>query len=502
MSRRVIPNMDYMTKDYLAFKTMMLEKLSTLMPEYTDRSPSDAGMVIIDLLAHGLDILSYYTDSTARESILITAQQKRNVLKHCSIFGYIPTNSTSSEFKQVFKLAMLSEEAFTIPKGTVVKTIETSAESSVYFETQEDLIIPPMQWGNELDENSPFDYLYQVPVKEGISVNNEIVGSSNGASNQYFILKYSPVIFDDVVVEVDSGTGFKEWEKVDSFIDSSKTAKHYTLNIDEFDFAHINFGDNLFGLVPPSATNNIRCSYRIGGGENGNVSANKISVLETNLAGVKETFNPKEAEIKGTNAEDLDSIKHNAVAYIKTLWGAITLTDFEDITRINFQDVEDAYAVSSPENKFDVIVSILTKEGRYTPELTDEIAEMFDPQLGGRMILGSGTVTLKEAEYQNFKCDIFLFIRDYFKQAEVIANVKAYILDYFEQGKRMFEEEIFVNDLALEIEQRVEGVKAIKITCTIDGSYANLVAIEADKGNVFILEEADMSFTTSGGIAP
>ena len=59
-------NVDYTNKDYESFRQDMIVRLQQKIPEYTDTSESDFGIVLIELLAHGLDILSYYNDRVER----------------------------------------------------------------------------------------------------------------------------------------------------------------------------------------------------------------------------------------------------------------------------------------------------------------------------------------------------------------------------------------------------------------------------------------------------
>ena len=55
MLLKVNSQIDYSTRDYEGFRTDMITGLQKRIPEYTDVSQSDAGIVILELLAHGLD---------------------------------------------------------------------------------------------------------------------------------------------------------------------------------------------------------------------------------------------------------------------------------------------------------------------------------------------------------------------------------------------------------------------------------------------------------------
>ena len=115
--RKTVDKLDYATRDYDGYKALMIEKLQELMPEYTDTRQSDAGIVILELNAMCLDILSYYLDSIANECFLATAEQRSSVLKFCKMLGYTPRFSTAAHYNQIFIKNDSSVETV-IPKGT------------------------------------------------------------------------------------------------------------------------------------------------------------------------------------------------------------------------------------------------------------------------------------------------------------------------------------------------------------------------------------------------
>lgn len=207
MSITPTPNIDYTNKDYEAFRAYMIKQLGIKMPEYTDRSQTDAGIVILELLAKGLDILSFHQDVQANEAFLITEEQRANALKWCYVLDYIPRSSIPSKVKQVFVLASPQTSSTYIPAGTRVKTVESATEYSVMFETETDLEIPAGMLGDETDEKG--NYLYAVTAVQGLTIQSEIVGSSNGTEDQRFTLGYTPVISSSIAVLVNEGAGFE-----------------------------------------------------------------------------------------------------------------------------------------------------------------------------------------------------------------------------------------------------------------------------------------------------
>ena len=100
---------DYTNKDYEAFRSMMIDELQKKIPEYTDTSQTDAGIVMLELLAKGLDVLSYYQDVNATETYLTTCEQRESALKWCSLLGHTPNEATPAKCLKIFRKQNKSE---------------------------------------------------------------------------------------------------------------------------------------------------------------------------------------------------------------------------------------------------------------------------------------------------------------------------------------------------------------------------------------------------------
>ena len=233
MSRKPTQGIDYTSRDYEAYRTLLIQELQKRMPEYTDTSQTDAGIVIIECLANGLDICSLYSDVIANDCFLPTTQDRRIAVLLARQLRYIAKNQTASVIQQVFVLSNVMDRDIIIPKGSVVHTAESTDMVVVYFETTDDLIIPAGELGDEKTEAG--EYKYMVNVQQGTSVNEDLLGTSNGQPYQSFKLNYQEVLTDSIQLMIDEGNGFELWTQVNTFIDSDETSKHYTVTVDEFD---------------------------------------------------------------------------------------------------------------------------------------------------------------------------------------------------------------------------------------------------------------------------
>jgi hypothetical protein len=85
---RALPPIDYLAKDYPTLRRLMLDRLSLTVPGWTERSPADVGLTLVELLAYAADQLSYRQDAVANEAYLATARRRTSVRRHARLVDY------------------------------------------------------------------------------------------------------------------------------------------------------------------------------------------------------------------------------------------------------------------------------------------------------------------------------------------------------------------------------------------------------------------------------
>lgn len=456
-NRTLRQEFDYTNKDFTAFREMMIGYLREKMPEYTDLSDSDAGIVILEACAMGLDILSYYNDVAANEAFFTTLRQRTNALKWCRIFGYNPRPAIPARYMQVFKLSHPRAEDTIIPVGTVVKAMDGNYE--IFFETVETLVIPAGKIG---DEKVGDNYTYAVEIVHGLSVIQEVVGSSTGAPSQSFKLYYHPVIEDSVHVYVGSGTEITMWKRVPTFMDSSPTDRHFTVQYTGSGETVIMFGDGAFGAIPGVGMNNVVCSYRAGGGTEGNLGPYTIQDIVSPIPFV-ETFNPYLPEVYGADHESLESIKMKAPNTMRTLWGALTLKDFSDIVIANFPEVSSAICVESTIDSLRIF--LIMKEGEtLTNEYKTSIQDFFAENKGGRKIVGVTDIELLPPNEVTINLTANLIVDTFYEADTVKDLIEDFVKEYFKKEAEQFTEYISLNQLMRDVlsvsVSDIEGIRS------------------------------------------
>lgn len=83
------PAIDYLAKDYRTFRALMLDRMSLLAPEWTERSAADLGVALVEVLAYLADELSYRQDAVATEAYLATARRRASLRRHARLVDYV-----------------------------------------------------------------------------------------------------------------------------------------------------------------------------------------------------------------------------------------------------------------------------------------------------------------------------------------------------------------------------------------------------------------------------
>ncbi len=84
----VVPEINYLAKDYASFRQLILDRLALLMPDWQERHVPDLGITLVELLAYTGDYLSYYQDAVATEAYLDTARRRISVRRHARLVDY------------------------------------------------------------------------------------------------------------------------------------------------------------------------------------------------------------------------------------------------------------------------------------------------------------------------------------------------------------------------------------------------------------------------------
>jgi hypothetical protein len=154
---------DYLARDYEALRTRLLDRLATLLPDWTDRNPADPAVMLVELFAAVGDRLAAWQDAVAVEAYLGTARRRTSVRRHARLLGYTVHEGCSARTLLAWTTATAADVE--IPRGTPVTDLPTSVDAgspleatdlgATVFETAQDLVatrlrnaLPLHAWGD------------------------------------------------------------------------------------------------------------------------------------------------------------------------------------------------------------------------------------------------------------------------------------------------------------------------------------------------------------------
>lgn len=455
---------DYATKDYEGFRQLMLDLIPQYAPEWTDTSQSDFGVVLIELLANGLDILSYYQDKNFNESFLATAKTRKAVINLCRMLGYELAHQTPA----IHKIEFTKEESFLddtiiIPKGTKIGTDATEGAQVVFELLEEDVILPA-------GVSTATSY-----ATHGITITDNILGTSDGTEFQSFKLAYPDVLKDTLQVVTIENEREVAWERVGDFLSSEQGDRHYTISTNEANEMFIHFGNGLSGRIPTKNTV-IKAHYRVGGGTIGNVGLNTInSFVDVEYAGV--TFKNTELYLRGEDVEDIEHAKLVAPKHFRNFGRAVTKLDFEDIV-MEIEGVAKAKCIETFNENGDLHIYVVPSDyGELTAGLEKKILDKLN-----RVKLVHDNPILFSTAYTEFTIDLQVITYSNYINSDVTNRVEEAILNFFDVGKMEFGDDIFISSIVGEV-MKVEGVRNVIVNSPLtdievpENSVAKLTAV-------------------------
>jgi len=220
----MVKSVNYLNKDFNDFRNNLIEFAKVYFPNtYNDFNEASPGMMFIEMAAYVGDVLSYYIDSTFRESLLAYAEEKRNIYNIAQSFGYKPkVTSAASTVLDVFQtVPALNQEpdfryALNVKAGAVVNATSTGAS----FRTVEDCNFkfsssydPRIVTIFETDSGAPTKFLLKKKVKaESGNITSDTFPF--GTSTKYSQVKLANADIIEIISVTDSDDN--TWYEVDS----------------------------------------------------------------------------------------------------------------------------------------------------------------------------------------------------------------------------------------------------------------------------------------------
>lgn len=378
------PNLD--DRDFDQLMDEARRRIEQTDAEWTDFSPANPGMTLLELFAHLTETMIYRLNRVP-EKIYVEFLRLIGVNLH-------PPTAASATL--VFRRSGEEQRRVEIPRGTRVAAERDDSGGE-----------PPTFATARRAALAPGEQEVEVLAYHSTHVEGELVGVGTGLPGLALEVQHPPIVAPTgedpgLVVGVEAeadeleeqaaviqhaGKVFRIWREVDNFTDLGPDRSAYVADraagtITFAPAARMRREDETLAERPralaavPRAGREIRAWYRYGGGADGNVRAETLTVLKDPVQGVEVT-NPAPAS-GGRAAESVDNALKRGPQELHSLNRAVTARDFELVAQYSSQAIDRTKAITQAalwEHGMRGTVNILLvprprEEDRGTPAVT------------------------------------------------------------------------------------------------------------------------------------
>ncbi|HEX8261865.1 MAG TPA: putative baseplate assembly protein [Allosphingosinicella sp.] len=112
------PPLNYLARDYASFGQLMLDRMATTLPDWTERNAADVGITLVEALAHAADQTSWFQDAVHTEAFLGRARLRQSVLRHARLLGYAASEGCNARVAVAIEAANDDSGTPLLPAGT------------------------------------------------------------------------------------------------------------------------------------------------------------------------------------------------------------------------------------------------------------------------------------------------------------------------------------------------------------------------------------------------
>ncbi|HEU4390615.1 MAG TPA: baseplate J/gp47 family protein [Blastocatellia bacterium] len=523
---------DYLARDYNSFRQALIDLIPAKLPEWTDRSESSFGIVLIELFAYMADILSYYQDRLANEAFLTTAQERRSVINHLRLIGYELAPAAPAAARLSLVVANNVTRQLEVRRGDQFSTPGSKQRPSVTFEyTGERPLVIDLSTSRTVPARKPDGSVLPgfkevsgvIPVREGRSIVAEVLGVSDGSPNQRFTLAQQRVLPDTLEVVVETNPPTPAWRKRKSLIFSrraftpeqlaalehqerigstlafSRSAdRDYATEIDENDVTTVIFGDGQYGLIPPSGSR-VLASYRVGGGQIGNVGAGQITVIakapQLQLLGAKVVN--REPASGGAERESIEQAINFAPTVFTSMQRAVTAGDYVAQAKL-FPGVSKARAEATNWNTIKLFIAPAGSGEPPSDILKRDLLAYFEDK---RML--TSFIQIESPDYVRIAVAADIIAAPFFQNEDVRGTAEKAIRDLFDFEAVDFKQSLYLSKI-YEALERLDGVDSVfvrRFNIAESGAANETVPLDEDIAPNGLIQMGENQITVLGDLA-
>ena len=142
IDKKQVRDLKYLNKDFSSFRQHLVNYAKNYFPDiYNDFNESSPGMMFIEMASYVGDVLSYYIDNQMKESLIIHAEERSNVIDLARALGYktkptVPSVANICMY-QVVPVSDTDSEPDMRYAMQISAGVELATDNGVIFMTQE-----------------------------------------------------------------------------------------------------------------------------------------------------------------------------------------------------------------------------------------------------------------------------------------------------------------------------------------------------------------------------
>jgi predicted phage baseplate assembly protein len=361
-----------------------------------------------------------------------------------------------------------------------------------------------------------------IPVREGRSLVNEVIGASNGTPNQRFKLAQPRLLRDSLEIFTATDPPTPAWrlrknlvfsrraltpeqlaaleqqERIGSTLAFSRTADpDYAIETDDNDVTTVIFGDGQYGQIPLPGTRLI-ANYRVGGGTVGNVGAGQITNIikapPLQLIGAKVVN-----RLPASGGAERESIEH-AVKFAPTVFTsmqrAVTTDDYVHLARL-FPGVSKARAEAGSWNLIKLYIAPTGSGEAPSDILQRELLAYFEDK---RML--TSFIKIESPDYVPIAISVRVGAQPHFRNEAVKGDAERAVHELFDFEKVDFKQTLFLSKI-YEALENLDGVGSVFVSRFRRADESQEIArdglIQLLENEIPVLRQADLEISVSGG---
>lgn len=192
----------YLNKDFAQFRKNLIEYSKTYFPKtYSDFNESSPGMMFIEMASYLGDILSYYIDDSLKESMMLYAEDKQNVIALSKYLGYKP---------KVTSPAIVKLSVYQLVPATGIGS-DVRPDGDYYLRIKQGMVVESSKTNTKFRTTEILDFNDENDREISVYQRN----SSTNEPTQYLIKKYVQAISAELkTLTYDFGSTPVDFQKI------------------------------------------------------------------------------------------------------------------------------------------------------------------------------------------------------------------------------------------------------------------------------------------------